>query len=936
MNNRLWLIAFGFVLLFAAFAVRLFQLQVLQGGDYSQRIMNDIIYEEMLPAKRGRILDRKGHVLVDNQATWHISVRLKELEVSRSRKRLWPWHELSQERLSAFVSELAQELGRDPLSLKTLVEQELEDFPAVSIRYDYHSFEPIGLLQIPAMALQADENSELATLAARQLIQADMTAALAQDIRTAWDLDAHVWQPTVWAAFTSSLDVAFDCVDGYCAAMMEPYVYRLNVHPLEQETESTALVLVTPSRQRQAEDALSRGLHRERNEIEQILATYKRSKKTALVEERDSIQPYYYAPLSLAAQIGSVVPAAYEITPLVVKGTPPGRTRRYYIQGDNGNTSDGFFTRFTRRLTGSLGAEGEWIGALLLQHCGGMKKTKRGRILLNEDIDKNLVTFEPAGLYDWMIEFVRVLRVYGMETSVPLIESEITSARRLADRAWRGETTVDPLAIVRAVPKSLAMSISSSIRHLPRKYRKKSVRTDVTLPGVTISIGAGREYPYGSSAAHVLGRIGRVDRALTREEALTNLWDPDGWTGSSGLEKVYDDRLQGVVGSVRIKRKPGGKEERFVVREPQAGRDVVTTLDIGLQREAESCLAHWPDIADATEKMRKTLEVSHGRAGLILMDPYNGDILALASAPGYNPEDLRFHYKELIEASGNPLLDHATAAAQPPGSVMKIATSMAGFHYGKHKVGGTIDVDALNMRMRDHGQLGVIGIPTAIAKSSNRFYAELARKIGPEDLTDFFHYIGMGKHYALDIPWQMVGGRRTPTPATIGRYRPNEPWRKADTRTLAIGNFWAASPLEVITIPAMVVNGGTVVRPHVVAPARRPDEHHVDLALEEWQEIKDGMELVTTSEGTVRHRLDLSGKWSDIKVAAKTGTSEWGRKDPVLNPDHAWLIGYAPAENPVICFAIFIHSGTSGGRACAPVMKRLLEYYFESYGKAGH
>ena len=171
--------------------------------------------------------------------------------------------------------------------------------------------------------------------------------------------------------------------------------------------------------------------------------------------------------------------------------------------------------------------------------------------------------------------------------------------------------------------------------------------------------------------------------------------------------------------------------------------------------------------------------------------------------------------------------------------------------------------------------------------------------------------------------------------------RPQEPhWLPSDDWRLGIGQFATASPLQVVCFAAAVANGGHIVRPYLVKPPGQPIVTDLHIRKDYLEEVRRGMELVTSNHPhATASLLVLEGANAGIKIAAKTGTSEWGSeasRASYKTPDHAWMIGYAPADNPTIAFACFIHSGTFGGKACTPVVKRVLERYFSKYGHAGH
>ena len=157
---------------------------------------------------------------------------------------------------------------------------------------------------------------------------------------------------------------------------------------------------------------------------------------------------------------------------------------------------------------------------------------------------------------------------------------------------------------------------------------------------------------------------------------------------------------------------------------------------------------------------------------------------------------------------------------------------------------------------------------------------------------------------------------------------------------MAIGQFAAASPLQCVSIASTVANGGHIVTPFLVKPLGETQVKDLHIRKAWLDDVRRGMERVTANEpGSTAKLLVLQGAAAGIKVAAKTGTAEWGSaatRASGKTPDHAWMIGYAPADNPVVAFACFVHSGTFGGQACSPIVKRVLETYFTKYGRDGH
>jgi penicillin-binding protein 2 len=344
--------------------------------------------------------------------------------------------------------------------------------------------------------------------------------------------------------------------------------------------------------------------------------------------------------------------------------------------------------------------------------------------------------------------------------------------------------------------------------------------------------------------------------------------------------------------------------------------------------------------------MEKARAVGRGRAGFCLIDCQTGGIIALASTPSYKIEDLKTRYAEMESDPGQPLHDHAAEAEQPPGSSFKILTALACLENEAIRpteeiyCQGYMAMSGGKKILRDHAPPGSYDMPHAIQVSSNVYFATIGGRLGPAKLTAYAQMFGMGRRVSVDVASERQP--RLPTPANIRWFKPTEPfWAPGDTWRFSIGQFATASPLQCVTIAAAVANGGHIVRPFLVRPSGGPpivtDLH---IRKEYLEQVRDGMELVTENEPHATGKLlVLEGAAKGIKVAAKTGTSEWGTsesRETGRTPDHAWMIGYAPAEHPTVAFACFIHCGTFGGQACAPVVKKVLEMYFKKYGRAGH
>jgi penicillin-binding protein 2 len=299
----------------------------------------------------------------------------------------------------------------------------------------------------------------------------------------------------------------------------------------------------------------------------------------------------------------------------------------------------------------------------------------------------------------------------------------------------------------------------------------------------------------------------------------------------------------------------------------------------------------------------------------------------------------------LTSDPSEPLIDHAAVPSQAPGSSFKILTALACLEYGVINPGhhvasqGYMALVGGRKLLRDHAPPGSYDLPEAIQVSSNVYFATIGQKLGGQRLWEIGDRIGLGRRCAIDVSQQRPGV--LPSPATIAAYRPREPrWTNGDTWHMSIGQFATASPLQCAVIAAAVANGGHIVSPFLVRPAALPIVQDLRIRKEWLDELRDGMERVTANlDGSTARLLVLKGSSDGIKVAAKTGTAEWGSaasREAGRTPDHAWMIGYAPADRPTVAFACFVHAGTFGGQACTPIVKRVLETYFAKYGRDGH
>ncbi|MBF2734762.1 MAG: penicillin-binding protein 2 [Betaproteobacteria bacterium AqS2] len=446
-----------------------------------------------------------------------------------------------------------------------------------------------------------------------------------------------------------------------------------------------------------------------------------------------------------------------------------------------------------------------------------------------------------------------------------------------------------------------------------------------------------RSYPHGDFAAHVIGHVGRInagDVARLRERRRYQQYVGSDFIGKRGVEAMYETRLHGAPGLREVHIDAHGRVLDTLHRlSPTTGADLWLTLDGGLQQKAE--------------------ELLEGKEGaLVALEPYTGEILALASAPRFDVNDFiggvtQKQWEELNSTErGAPMVHRAIYGQYAPGSTLKPFLALAALDEGWRTpdyIYRSTGVFALTPRHLFHdwkrGGHGEVDMRKSIVRSVNSYYYELAHEVGVDAMHDALARFGFGRPTRVDLDNERGGV--LPTEAWK-REAVGEPWYPGDTIPIGVGQgYIVATPLQLARAMAVIANGGDLVRPHVVAqvggirlrpgPEERGlfDPAHIAL-------VRDALAQVTLPGGTAYSRV---GKDSSYPIAGKTGTAqvarlrydEDGRVDnedlPYRLRDHAWFVGFAPAYNPRIVVAALVEHGGSGGRAAGPLVRALMDHY---------
>jgi penicillin-binding protein 2 len=454
------------------------------------------------------------------------------------------------------------------------------------------------------------------------------------------------------------------------------------------------------------------------------------------------------------------------------------------------------------------------------------------------------------------------------------------------------------------------------------------------LPGVDLEAQPVRDYPYHRNGSHVFGYVGLITEDEYRD-LKSKGYLPNDVVGKDGLEVQYDGFLRGKAGGQQIEVNAQGQlVRRLGPVEPTPGDSLVLTLDWRLQQLVENALRDQLALVGQRRGRRVA-------GAVVAIDPRDGGVLALASDPGFDPNDFTNGIKEstyqaYLNDPLHPLYDRAIGAATPTGSTFKMVTGSAAISSG---VIGTDQVLYDSGAWECHGvtfvDIAAGGIGTtdfihALAASSDGYFYQLGYRLGHERLRYYALQYGLASRLGIDIPGEYPGNWPTNAWSMKTYGVPLEP---SDVCQLAIGQgAMQATPLQMANVAATVVNGGTLFSPHLVAAIRDPSGRivkrfdrevirKVPVSAEALREVRAGMSQVTMPWGTA-YGEDVPG----VPYGGKTGTVE---TDGGSGPNTTWFIAYAPADHPKFTLAVFMErTGGYGADTAAPVARRVIAGYF--------
>ena len=459
-----------------------------------------------------------------------------------------------------------------------------------------------------------------------------------------------------------------------------------------------------------------------------------------------------------------------------------------------------------------------------------------------------------------------------------------------------------------------------------------------------------RTYPFGALAAHVLGYVKDTDAlpdnvddiSEVRIESLQKL-HYTGKTGAAGIELSYNQVLSGRSGwELWSKTSSGYNQTRLKYSEPEQGGNVMLSLDYRIQQAAESGLSKLKD------PQGELLP-----AAAVMIDVHSGEILALASQPSFDPNRLADRvsskYYDEVEKSGG-WLNRTTQGLYAPGSTFKVITAMAGMRKKVVDWDDILDCGPFfrvgNRDFPEHEPVGYgeVNLDKMLAVSCNVWNYQVGLRTGIDALAAEARRFGLNAPLLQTVSDLETGGQpmtELPFAASRGLVVPDREyklrigagaWNDGDTANLAIGQgYLLTTPLHMACLAASIARGETRTVPSIIHSLERTGRHigsqSIGLNADQLESLRGGM-VRCVEEGTAR-----IARIQGLPYAGKTGTSEYFKKGEKAHL--AWMIGYAPADNPVVAFAVLVEgqvdTNTWGGKTAGPVAKEMLE----SWAKTG-
>ena len=460
------------------------------------------------------------------------------------------------------------------------------------------------------------------------------------------------------------------------------------------------------------------------------------------------------------------------------------------------------------------------------------------------------------------------------------------------------------------------------------------------FPGVEIKARLFRTYPQGETGSHVIGYIGRINQR--EKERLQDSEDEANYRGTDhigklGVEQSFESLLHGTTGVEQMETSAGGRAVRRLASSPATpGQTIMLSIDLKLQKLVEDMFGE-------------------RRGALVAIDPRTGEVLAFVSKPTFDPNLFvegidQESWAALNESINKPLLNRALRGTYPPGSTYKPFMALAALETGKRGANVMVN-DPGFFNFAGHrfgspeGYLGPVDMRRSIQVSSNIYYYTLANEMGVDLIHDFMKPLGFGQSTGIDLGGEVRGVLPSTEWKRNAYKRPEQKkWYAGETISLGIGQGYNSfTMLQLAQATAIVANGGTRYRPHVVlgtrdsvsgqvTPMAQPPGESLGYKPENVAVVREGLASVVSS-GTARGVFAGAG----YTAAGKTGTAQAvtqaqntkynARALEEHQRDHALFMAFAPANDPKIAVAVIVENAGWGAGSAAPIARRVFDYW---------
>jgi penicillin-binding protein 2 len=452
-----------------------------------------------------------------------------------------------------------------------------------------------------------------------------------------------------------------------------------------------------------------------------------------------------------------------------------------------------------------------------------------------------------------------------------------------------------------------------------------SHRTDI--PVIEMLMVHRRRYQPGGFMSHAGGYVGEVSEEQI--EASNGRLRPGDFVGKSGLERQYNDLLQGTDGMRRVVVNSVGREvQHLPTQEAIPGKQIQLTIDYDLQQVAEQSLGP-------------------REGAVVALDPRNGEVLAMTSHPAPDPNDFAIRiageeWKRLSEDPAKPLLNRAIQAQLAPGSVFKIIMATAMLEdknppesFTTYCPGyATFYKRQFKCWVYGKSSHGEVNLHKAIIQSCDVFFYNVGQRLGVDRISYYANHLALGHRTGIDLPSEETG--LVPSEEWVERVYHHK-WYPGSTISLAIGQeALTATPVQLARAIGGIASGGVFKQPHLLKDAPNVGEERFPISEHTIEEVTRGMYGVINEE----HGTAINVKLPGIEFSGKSGTAQIinydlrSRLGKVKQfKDNSWFVGYAPRRNPEIVVAVLVQAGGHGSEAAAPVVRDVMKAYYEKKAK---